>query len=197
MQEIFAELLARAGMVPDISCSDLRSQDIAQRIYSQDKSDPFGLDVDKDGVACEIGATVIPPSNSQWIVYVVISGVLILALAVIFTLRARRAAVKSVTDLDARFAGLSSNLDSAAKIISEIDEEVKSRKTAVEGLKLDAQQAEALLKLRKPEVQAVSKALKDELIGSERRTYRGSLVLAIIFCIIGIITSILVNIYVP
>src|SRR4051794_9387921 len=34
-------------------CPDFRYQEDAQAIYDQDPSDPYGLDRDKDGIACE------------------------------------------------------------------------------------------------------------------------------------------------
>jgi hypothetical protein len=194
-REISLGLLARVRSIPDISCSDLRGQEIAQRIYSQDMNDPFGLDVDKDGVACE-GFTV-PPSGSQIVFYVAIAVLLAIALGSIFAIRTKRSVAKGVTDLDASFAGLGSNLDSAARLLSEIEDEMKARKTTVEGLKVDAEKAEALLKLSKKEVRAVAMTLKDELIGSEHRASRGAWRLAVVFCVIGIIASIFVNIFVP
>lgn len=37
----------------DLTCSDFASQAEAQRAYAADPSDPHGLDVDLDGIACE------------------------------------------------------------------------------------------------------------------------------------------------
>lgn len=190
-------LLTPKVNVPDVRCSDFRSHEHAQRVYLQDPSDPFNLDVDNDGVACEVGMTPIPPSGSQVAIYVATAIVLVVAIVIVFTVRARRRAEKRTVALDSRFVDISSSLQSAAKLMSEIEQEVQSRKAAVESLELDAKKAKELLKLSKPKIEAVSRALKDELVGSERRSARGNLVLATIFCIVGIIASILVNIYVP
>src|SRR5688500_8165230 len=45
------EARAAAG---DLSCSDFTSQAEAQAAFDADPSDPHGLDLDLDGVACEI-----------------------------------------------------------------------------------------------------------------------------------------------
>ena len=37
----------------DLTCSDFTSQAEAQLVYDADPTDPFGLDVDLDGIACE------------------------------------------------------------------------------------------------------------------------------------------------
>jgi len=37
----------------DQNCSDFATQPDAQEVLDADRSDPYGLDVDGDGVACE------------------------------------------------------------------------------------------------------------------------------------------------
>ncbi|HEY6740187.1 MAG TPA: excalibur calcium-binding domain-containing protein [Actinopolymorphaceae bacterium] len=37
----------------DLDCSDFETQEAAQRELDSDRSDPHGLDRDKDGVACQ------------------------------------------------------------------------------------------------------------------------------------------------
>ncbi len=37
----------------DLDCADFATQQAAQAVYNQDRSDPNGLDRDDDGIACE------------------------------------------------------------------------------------------------------------------------------------------------
>jgi hypothetical protein len=67
-----------AGAQPgDFDCVDFATQGDAQAVYDRDRSDPFGLDPDRDGAACESRSFV--PSAPQTAGYVV----LILALSII------------------------------------------------------------------------------------------------------------------
>ncbi|MFK8908497.1 excalibur calcium-binding domain-containing protein [Streptomyces sp. YS-3] len=63
----------------DLDCSDFRSQEEAQAVFDRDRSDPFRLDEDHDGIACEtlprrgtvlptpapFGPTAIPTRGAQ------------------------------------------------------------------------------------------------------------------------------------
>nr|WP_192756452.1 excalibur calcium-binding domain-containing protein [Actinopolymorpha pittospori] len=42
-----------ANAADDYNCDDFQTQEEAQRVYDQDRSDPNNLDADKDGIACE------------------------------------------------------------------------------------------------------------------------------------------------
>lgn len=48
----------------DLTCSDFPSQTEAQLVYEADRGDPFGLDVDLDGIACET-PIVVPVIQSD------------------------------------------------------------------------------------------------------------------------------------
>ncbi|MEU3626139.1 excalibur calcium-binding protein [Amycolatopsis coloradensis] len=45
--------LAEAPAIADLDCKDFQYQEEAQAEYEKDRSDPHGLDDDKDGIACE------------------------------------------------------------------------------------------------------------------------------------------------
>lgn len=45
--------LAEAPAIADLDCKDFQYQEDAQAEYEKDRSDPHGLDDDKDGIACE------------------------------------------------------------------------------------------------------------------------------------------------
>lgn len=56
-----ARLAAPGAQAGDLTCSDFTSQTEAQIVYDADPSDPFGLDVDLDGIACE--TPLVAPAN--------------------------------------------------------------------------------------------------------------------------------------
>ncbi|MFI7117660.1 excalibur calcium-binding domain-containing protein [Amycolatopsis sp. NPDC049868] len=45
--------LAEAPAIVDLDCKDFQFQEEAQAVLDKDRSDPHGLDRDKDGIACE------------------------------------------------------------------------------------------------------------------------------------------------
>ncbi|WP_340685945.1 excalibur calcium-binding domain-containing protein [Amycolatopsis coloradensis] len=45
--------LAEAPAIADLDCGDFQFQEDAQAVLDKDRSDPHGLDRDKDGIACE------------------------------------------------------------------------------------------------------------------------------------------------
>ncbi|WP_414936374.1 excalibur calcium-binding domain-containing protein [Amycolatopsis sp. cmx-11-51] len=49
----FAFALSDAPAVADLNCGNFQFQEDAQAEYEKDRSDPHGLDDDKDGIACE------------------------------------------------------------------------------------------------------------------------------------------------
>lgn len=186
------------GLVPDISCADLRNQEAAQRIYALDPKDPFGLDRDGDGVACESGSIpVTPPSSDQTALYV--TSLVFLAIAVVITFRilAKRRLAQRSAKIDSSFDELNSSLGSAVELMTQIENRVQEGKAVVEGMNLDVKRAQVLSELSEPQVQAVSQALKGEFAGSEKRSTRVNIVIAVASAIVGVVASILVNIYVP
>jgi hypothetical protein len=51
---IYSHLLAGSAAAQDLyDCSDFTYQEDAQGIYDRDPSDPYGLDADNDGTACD------------------------------------------------------------------------------------------------------------------------------------------------
>jgi hypothetical protein len=91
----------------DLDCADFPSQIQAQEELQRDPTDPFNLDPNGDGIACE----GLIPSPSQITSYVIIG--LALAAIVSFALlirRKRRTSDDSGQDLERRVANLSSNL---------------------------------------------------------------------------------------
>lgn len=138
------------------------------------------------------------PSPSQITSYMIIG--LALAAIISFALlirRKRRTSDASGQDLERRVANLSSNLQAAARVIGEIEKEIQARQKLVDRLKHDAERSEALAQLHSDEVEAVAQALRGQLSGLERRSFRSNFVLSLTFFAIGVITSILVNVFVP
>jgi hypothetical protein len=64
--EWFAPAGAQATPPPgeDLTCSDFASQAEAQLVFDADPADPFGLDVDQDGIACET-PIVVPATRDD------------------------------------------------------------------------------------------------------------------------------------
>jgi hypothetical protein len=126
------------------------------------------------------------------------AGVLLVGgVAVLLVAFRRRAASRRESRLEGRVAEMTRNLQAAAEIITEFEEEIQSRQVAVEKLKRDAERAEALAKVSKEDAEAIGETLHVQLQQLERRSFRGNLWLTGITFILGGIVSILVNIYVP
>ncbi|MEV6905388.1 excalibur calcium-binding domain-containing protein [Amycolatopsis sp. NPDC051071] len=65
--------LAEAPAAADLDCGDFQFQEDAQAVLDKDRSDPHGLDRDKDGIACETlpkrgtapTKTITPPVTTE------------------------------------------------------------------------------------------------------------------------------------
>jgi outer membrane murein-binding lipoprotein Lpp len=186
--------VAYATAQADLSCSDFPSQEAAQRAYLRDTSDPYGLDPDGDGQACERGTL---PSAGQSVSYVAVGIVFVATLALLLLVVRRRRIARSSPTLERRISELSTNLMSAASTVAEIENEVKARQELVERLKSDAERAETLAKLHRPEVEAVAQALRVELKWFDRRSLKANLIIGSVSFVLGIVASVLVNLIVP
>jgi len=178
----------------DLDCADFSSQSAAQDELNRAPGDPNRLDPDGDGVACELGL----PSTSQLASYVLAGAVLVGGVSSALYLRQRRrSSGRSEQDLERRVAGLSSNLQEAARVVGEIENEVQARQSLLDRLKEDAERAEALSRLHASEVEAVAQALRGQLAALERRSFRSNILLSSVFYILGTISGIIINIFVP
>ncbi len=68
---VFAPAALAQQSKQSIDCDDFASQAVAQMLLDHKPSDPFGLDADGDGTACEdfFGATASPTSTAQYAQY--------------------------------------------------------------------------------------------------------------------------------
>jgi hypothetical protein len=174
----------------DLDCTDFTVD--AQRVLERYPSDPLGLDLDGDGVACERPL----PSRTQIAFYLGVGVLFVGGVAILLVAFRRRAASKRESSLEGRVADMTKNLQAAAQIISEFEEEIQTRQVTVEKLTRDAQQAEALAKVSKEDAEAIAQTLQVQLKGLERRSLRGNLWLTGITFVLGGIVSVLVNIFV-
>jgi hypothetical protein len=174
-------------------CSDFASQAEAQREFERYPDDPFDLDIDGDGVACETGS--LPSPNQLWL-YTLLASLFAVAVGVTSTLigLGRKPSGRS---LEQRIDELSTNLRAASQVISAMEKEVADRQKLVNDLKRDAEQAETLAKLHREEVDAVAQALQTQLAKLERRSLRSNIVISSVSFVLGIIAAIVVNIFVP
>lgn len=96
-------LAPRVAQAQDYDCSDFAFQEDAQAVLDQDPSDPYNLDGDNDGIACETlprrgtsgstlpatGAGVMAMDGSSPVIPVLVAGAII-ALGAGLRLRAAR-----------------------------------------------------------------------------------------------------------
>jgi hypothetical protein len=172
----------------DLDCADFPTQADAQAELERNPSDPFDLDVDGDGIACESGL----PSRSQslWYVIAILAFIVMISL-VWWVFRALRR--KEQVDLRHRIERLSSNLQEAARVISSIEQEVQARRALVAQLESDAERAKALSQLHREEAEAIAQTLQIQLRAGEKRAFRGNLLLTVSSFIAGIVASIAIN----
>jgi hypothetical protein len=192
---MFVSVAPSHAQISDLDCADFGSQQEAQAAYDKSPGDPHRLDPDMDGVACETSGV---PSTSQLWSYLLIGTGVVLGVSFGIYLRQRRQSEDSDGQgLERRVAELTTNLREAASVVGEIEQEVSARQKLLDQLKEDSQRAEELSKLRAPEVEAVTQALKGQLSVLERKSFKGNVILSGISFALGVISSILVNIFVP
>jgi outer membrane murein-binding lipoprotein Lpp len=174
----------------DLDCVDFPSQAAAQEELQRDPTDPYGLDPDRDGIACESGRL---PSRDQFLTYIVVASLVALAGALGLWRWTTTSREKRKRDLEYRIRQLSSNLQTAAHAVSEIEQEVRARQRLVDQLKRDAERAEILSKLHKAEVEAIAQTLQTQLSATERRSFRSNFILGFGFYVAGVVTTIITN----
>jgi len=111
--------------------------------------------------------------------------------------RRRRARSIEGRNLEERLSELQASLQAVASSVGEIENEVSTRRDAVERLERDAQRAVDLSRLSSGEVDAVKSALQEVVSQSDRRSFETNILIAVITSVVGIGGSILVSIFVP
>ena len=181
----------------DYDCADFASQSDAQRVSNSIPGDPYRLDPDNDGIACE-GLPL--PSGNQVVAYVILAVALVVIAsyaAAFLWQRRRRARSIEGRNLEERLSELQASLQAVASSVGEIENEVSTRRDAVERLERDAQRAVDLSRLSSGEVDAVKSALQEVVSQSDRRSFETNILIAVITSVVGIGGSILVSIFVP
>jgi ABC-type multidrug transport system fused ATPase/permease subunit len=173
----------------DADCADFPTQADAQAELERNPSDPFDLDVDGDGIACEDG---VLPSRTQSVWYVIATLAFILLISILWWILKKKRQREQV-DLRHRIEQLSSNLQEAARVISNIEQEVRARRQLVAQLESDAERAKALSQLHREETEAIAQTLQIQLRAGERRAFRVNLWLTVSSFIAGIIATIAIN----
>jgi hypothetical protein len=95
--------------------------------------------------------------------------------------------------LQDRIIILTASLSEATKIIGNIELEIKARSTLAEQLESDAARYEELIKLKKPEVEAVAQLLRGELQKEGKATFWKGFVVNLLLFVLGAIVSWLVT----
>ena len=178
----------------DFDCSDFANAEQAQEVYDRYPGDPYRLDPDGDGVACE-GLPLPSPAQISW--YLVGGVIILVGVACVLVAWHRRRSTQGRDTLQSRIGELTENLHTAARVIGDIEKEVQARQALVDDLKQDAKRAEALSKIHKNQAEAIAQTLQAELKKMKSRSLRGNLWLTGVTFILSGIVSILVNIYVP
>jgi hypothetical protein len=174
----------------DLDCSDFPDQAAAQSEYESNPRDPFKLDPDEDGVACE-GPL---PSTTDVFLYLIVGLILLTTLATILTISRRRRPLRESETLEQRIAKLTANLQSAAHVVADIEKEVHNRRKLVDDLEKNAEQARELGKLHRGQVDAVSQALEAKLASHGRKSIRVNVALGFIFYALGIATTVIIDV---
>lgn len=181
----------------DYDCGDFRTQEQAQQVYESIPGDPYNLDPDRDGVACEAGFV---PSRSQVGAYV-LTGIAIVAAVsyggLLIWRRSRPRHRTSNPSVEDRLLELGARLQEVSGLIDKIDNDVADRQKTVDELRREAERAQAMSRLNAKEVNAVKDALHNEILAFDRRSLRANLAIASATFVLGIVASILVNMYVP
>lgn len=89
-------------------------------------------------------------------------------------------------DIAERIKTLTSSLNSAAKTIAEIEEQIKQREELVHRLQSDAEIAKKLTELNKPQLDAVAQVLKGEIEKDERQKFWTAQALAVFYTLLGV-----------
>jgi hypothetical protein len=173
----------------------------------------------KKGFGCELGGTVSMESilrgASQqaqqgnapwWVVVLTIVGALMFASGLLYISRIGNVYIKPTwpwvsfqrhqppPPVDLRVQQLKASLSDALDVIREIQEEIKSRTQLVSKLEEDIKTASDLAALKKDEVEAVAQVIRGELKSQERRSVRTTLLVNILFFLLGAGISLLVNV---
>lgn len=93
----------------------------------------------------------------------------------------------SRTPLEGRIADLSGQLDQAARVIGEAEQEIEARRELVQQLADDQARYEELSQLNQAEVEAVAQTLQGELTRAGRRSFWEQVAVNAVFLVLGIL----------
>jgi len=115
-------------------------------------------------------------------------------LLILFILLIIRQKEKPNTSLQDKIKALASSLTQSAELINQVELEISKKEELLEQLKKDTDTFNALLSLKKEEIDAVTNVLKSELKTQGRKSFWLNLIINIIFFILGAIASLLITV---
>jgi hypothetical protein len=142
---ILAELVmpasATAGtQMVDFDCADFASQQEAQDVLEEDRSDPNRLDPDGDGQACE-GLVVSAESTISTTLIGDLTSALAALLVFLWQRAQTRHALEEGESVEQRVERLTTTLSETSRVIGEIETEIRSRRAIADQLRHDAETA--------------------------------------------------------
>jgi hypothetical protein len=88
--------------------------------------------------------------------------------------------------LEDRIKLLTDSLNSSARTIQEIENEIKDRQALVTKLQRDAEIAQKLTALNKDQVDAIAQVLRGQIEAEEHRSFWGNQFLAVLYTLLGV-----------
>ena len=91
--------------------------------------------------------------------------------------------------LEQRIKLLTESLNTSARTITEIEDEVAARQKLVAKLKADAETAQALASMNQKQTEAIAQALRGQLEQQERSSFWKNIWLNVFFAVLGVVLS--------
>ncbi len=96
--------------------------------------------------------------------------------------------------LEARIKALASSLTESAELINQVELEISEKEELLEKLKKDTDTYNALLSLKKEEIDAITKVLKSELKSQSKKSFWLNILINFLFFLLGAGASFLITI---
>jgi gas vesicle protein len=94
--------------------------------------------------------------------------------------------------IEERIQKLTTSLRDATSMIGEVEKEIKERSTLAEKLQSDVEHYNQLVKISKPEVEAIAQLLRGELRREGGKTFWKSVIVNFVFFVLGVVTTLVI-----
>lgn len=169
----------------DLDCVDFARQIDAQAVYERIPGDPYGLDPDRDGVACEAR----PPSTGQWIGYLLTAAVAVAcAVSFLLALQRRQERLSSRSTISEKITEIEIGVSDAVRLLESAEFADPSHGSGAKS-KLTEEPGDRLKQL--------AGELRQELVASARRNVRAYVTAIVAVVIMSVAGSVLVSTFIP